>query len=137
MSITLTHPTAGPGGTPVVLDLPADLIWADEFAWQKVEQSTEYTSTGALLIEAWSKQAGRPITLRGGVDYAWCLRGTLQTLNTWAGVPGLQLTLSLLGQSRPVVFDHAGNAIQAEPVVPYSDPLPADPYSLTLKFLEI
>jgi hypothetical protein len=137
MSITLTHPTAGAGNTPVVLDLPADLIWTDEFAWKQVEQSTEYTSTGALHIEAWAKQAGRPITLRGGVDYAWCLRGTLTTLNAWAAVPGLVLTLTRNTVPHTVVFDHEATAIEAQPVVPYSDPLPEDAYSLTLKFMQV
>lgn len=135
--ITLTHPTAGPGASPVVLQLPADLMWANEFAWQQVEQTTEYTSTGALLVEAWGKQAGRPIELKGGVDYAWCLRGTLTTLNAWAAQPGQAFTLTRNGTAHQVVWDHAGGAIQAEPVIPYSDPLPEDAYSLTLKFLEL
>lgn len=137
MSITLTHPTAGPGATPLVLELPADLIWANEFAWRQVEQAAEYTTTGALLIDSWAKQAGRPIELQGGVNYAWCLRGTLATLNTWASQPGQAFALTRNGTAHTVVMDHASGAITAEPVVPYSDPLPEDAYSLTLKFLEL
>lgn len=137
MSITLTHPTAGAGGTPLALTLPQDLLWADEFAWQQVEQATQYTTTGALVLDAWAKQAGRPITLRGDVDYGWCQRSTLATLNAWAALPGQSFTLSLRGTPRTVVFDHAGGAIDAAPVVPYSDPLPDDHYTLTLKFIEV
>ncbi|MDZ4282821.1 MAG: hypothetical protein U1C04_18905 [Hydrogenophaga sp.] len=122
-------------GTTVVL--PPDLLWMDEFAWQGVEQSREYTSTGALVIEEFAMQAGRPITLQGGVDYAWCLRSELTTLNTWARVAGAQLTLNLHGVDRDVVWDHGGGAVRADPIVPYSDPLPGDPYSLTLKFVEV
>lgn len=137
MSITITHPTAGVGSTPLALDLPSDLIWTDEFAWKQVEQTTEYTSTGALHIEAWAKQAGRPLTLEGGVDYAWCLRGTLATLNAWAAAPGLVLTLTRNAEPHTVVFDQAAGAIDAKPVVPYSDPLPTDVYSLVLKFIKV
>lgn len=137
MSITLTHPTAGPSGTPVVLTLPADLLWTNEFTWQQVQQSSEYTSTGALVLEAWAKQAGRPIELKGGVDYAWCQRSTLTTLNAWAAQPGQVFTLTRNGVSHQVAWDHEAGAIQAEPLIPYSDPLPEDAYTLTLKFLEL
>ena len=137
MSITLTHPTAGAGNTPLALDLPPDALWADEFAWQQVEQASQYTTTGALVLDAWAKQAGRPITLRGDVDYAWCQRSTLTTLSAWAAQPGQQFSLLLRGIGRNVVFDHASGAIEAAPVVPYSDPLPEDPYTLTLKFIEV
>lgn len=137
MSILLTHPTAGAGGAPVTLTLPPDLLWTDEFAWQQVEQATQYTTTGALVLDAWAKQAGRPITLRGDVDYGWCQRSTLATLNAWAALPGQQFSLLQRGVTHAVVFDHAGGAIDAAPVVPYSDPLPDDHYTLTLKFIEV
>lgn len=137
MSITLTHPTAGPSGTPLALPLPSDLIWTNEFGWQQVLQTTEYTTTGALLVEAWAKQTGRPIELRGGVDYAWCQHTTLQTLQAWAAQPAQPLTLTRNGTAHTVLMDHAGGAITAEPVVPYSDPLPQDIYTLTLKFIQL
>ncbi len=136
MSILLTHPTAGAGGVPVTLAVPPDLLWADEFAWRQVEQSSQYTTTGALVLDAWAKRAGRPITLRGDVDYAWCQRSALTTLNAWAALPGQQFTLLLHGSTRSVVFDHASGAIEAAPVVPYADPLPEDHYTLILRFLE-
>jgi hypothetical protein len=138
MSHTLTHPTAGAGGTPVALQLPPDLMWPDEFAWAQVQQAQAYTTTGALLLDHWAKQAGRTITLRGGVDYAWCQRTDLATLNAWAAVPGLALQLSLRGTTRNVVFDHGQNGpIEATPVIEYSDPQGTDPYTLTLKFIQI
>jgi len=135
MSITLTHPTAGAGSTPQVLTLPSDLIWENEFAWRQVEQTAEYASTGALVIDQWAKQAGRPMTLKGDATYGWALRSLITTLNTWAGQTALQLTLVRNGQSRTVIFDHAAGAIEAEPVVPYSDPEDGDSYALTLRFL--
>ena len=137
MPITLTHPTAGPSATPLVLELPTDLIWIDEFAFRQVEQQREYTSTGALIVDEWRKQTGRPITLEGDVTYAWCQRGTLQTLNTWASQPGLRMTLSRMGATHPVAWDHQAGAIEAAPIVAYSDPEPEDFYALTLKFVEL
>ena len=62
------------------LTLPQGLRWADEFAWSPVSQSTEYSLTGALLVEQAEKQAGRPITLIGGKDFAWLTRAQLVDL---------------------------------------------------------
>lgn len=137
-TITLTHPTAGPGSTPLALPLPDDFLWTDEFGWQSVEQTTEYTTTGALVIDTWAKQAGRPITLAGSETHAWCERGDLLTMRTWATQPGLQMTLTgLRGITRTVVFDHQAGAISAQPVVDFSDPIDSDPYAVTLKFIEL
>lgn len=130
MTITLTN-----GATSVAL--PDDLSWSDEFTWQQVLQSSEYTTTGALLLDAFSKQAGRPITLSGDTTFAWCQRGDLLTLRNWASQAGLMLTLTLRGVSRAVVFNHDAGALEAESVLGYSDPLDSDPYALTIRFLEL
>lgn len=134
MVITLTNSIAG-----VTLALPDQLEWPDEFAWQQVVQASEYTTTGALVLDAWVKQSGRPITLKGSEKRAWCARGALLTLRTWASVPGLQMTLAgLRGVSRVVVFDHSGEAISADPIgFERADIADTDKYAITLKFLEI
>lgn len=132
MSLTLTHPTAG------AIDLPDQLAWEDEFSWQRVVQSTEYTTTGALIIDSWVKQSGRPIKLAGSEKRAWCERGDLLTLRTWAETPGLQLTLTgLRGVTRTVVFDQSGGAIDATDIGEDADKADSDPYAVTLKFLEL
>ena len=135
MSITLTHPTAGAGSTPLAVTLPPDLIWSDEFAWRQVEQTTRYSTTGALIVDQWSKQAGRPMTLRGDATYGWALRSLLNTLNAWAAQTELELTLLRNGAYWTVMFDIAAGAIEAEPIVPYSDPEDGDYYAITLRFL--
>ena len=136
-SITLTHPTAGPAGTPLALELPDQLSWPDEFTWQQVEQSTEYTTTGALVLDAWAKQAGRPITLAGSETRAWCERGALVALRTWASQPGQAFALLLHGVVRQVVFNHEAGPLDAEPVDDVVDPIDTDPYVVTIKFLEL
>ena len=134
MAITLTNAIAG-----ITLTLPEQLTWPDEFGWQQVVQASEYTTTGALVLDAWVKQSGRPITLQGSQTRAWCERGALLTLRTWASVPGLQMTLAgLRGVSRTVVFDHSGEAISADPIgFERADISDTDPYAITLKFLEL
>lgn len=130
MTISLTN-----GSTTI--DLPPDLIWPDEFTWQQVEQSSEYTTTGALVLDAFAKQAGRPITLQGSETFAWCQRGDLVTLRNWASQAGATFTLTLRGLARTVVFNHDAGAIEAEAILDYADPIDADPYAITIRFLEL
>lgn len=137
MSLTLTHPTAGAGGTSLAVDLPEDLQWTDEFTWQQVEQTAEYSTTGALILDAFAKQAGRPITLEGSETYAWCLRGVLNTLRNWAAQPGQTFTLTLRGVNRTVVFNHESGALSANPILDYADPIDSDPYQIVIRFLEL
>lgn len=118
------------------VQLPADLHWADEYAWTPVEQSREYTLGGSLVIEEAVRQAGRPITLEAGSDRAWVTRTTVNALYALAQAPGA-LTL-VLHDSRQfqVVFRHGDRAIDAEPVVPV---LPAADtyYRVTVRLLTI
>jgi len=135
-TITLTHPTAGAGGTPLALDLPPDLIWTDELAWARSEMATERSIDGALIVDYQQRtEDGRPMTLSGGPDHAWCTRATLITLRAWADVPMLQLTLARNGTTYTVVFDSERGAVEVEPVVNYADPLPGDLHQITLRLL--
>lgn len=74
--------------------LPDGLRWSDEFAWTPVAQATEYSLTGALIVEQATKQAGRPITLVGGKDFAWLTRSALTSLKTLLNT-GAPMTLTL------------------------------------------
>lgn len=130
MSITLTYLATN-------LALPDDLRWVDEFTWTAVEQRRQYTVTGALIVEAGTKQAGRAITLAGGDDYGWITRAALATLREWAALPGQVLTLDVHGDERDVVFDQEGGAIEAQQIFEVSDPADTDPYEVTLKFIEV
>lgn len=100
----------------VTLELSDRLDWQDEFAWSPVEQATSYSTKGSLLVDVAVKKAGRPITLVGTETAAWMLRGKCITLQSWADIPGLQLNLTLRGQMRTVIFDHAKGGFSAHPV---------------------
>lgn len=121
----------------MTIALPEDLIWTDEIGWNMVEQVTDYSGTGAFVVDEWTRQAGRPITLAGTVDYAWILRAELLALDAWSRQAGLEMTLGRMGTTHSVIWNRVGGAVVAEQVVPYADPAPSDPYALTLRFFEL
>lgn len=132
MSITLSDGI-------VNLALPADLYWNDEHAWHPVEQVAERTLTGAIIVQTAAKVAGRPITLQPEDDgSAWMSLATLNQLRAWAAVPGKELVLTLRGQDYDVIFrHHDGTAVEASPIVHYSDVQTGDFYSVVIRLMEI
>jgi hypothetical protein len=132
MSITLADNTT-------TLTLHPDLYWDDEATWQPVEQRVERTITGALIVSVATRQAGRPITLQPEDDRsAWTSRAVVDQLRNWAAVPGQELTLTLRGTARTVIFrHHDGNAIDATPVVHFNDVDSADFYRCTIRLMEV
>jgi hypothetical protein len=121
------------------LPLHPDLYWTDENDWHPVQQTVERAISGALIISTAALLAGRPITLRSFDESSgWVPRSTVDTLRNWAATPGKQLTLTIRGVSRTVIFRHQdGTAMEAEPVVHYGDVEPQDFYRVTLRFMEV
>lgn len=132
MSITLTHGTTE-------LDISDRLDWIDEYEWSPVEQSSAYSTTGALLIDVAVKQAGQPITLAGTETAVWLSRAVCDTLHGWASLPGITLTLVLRGVARTVIFDHAKGGFSARPIWKLLDGeiTPELLYVPTFRFLDI
>lgn len=128
--ITLTY-----GGTTV--QLPDDLQWIDEWDYSPIKQSTEPSLGGSLIVDVGTALSGRPITLQGDESWAWITRGTLTALKVWEAIPGAQLTLTINGAARTVIWDHERKAIQAAPIQDFSDPAPGDWCVVTLRFIEI
>jgi hypothetical protein len=120
------------------LELAPDLMWSDEFSWHPVDQAQERSITGALIVQVASRTGGRPITLEAEDERsAWTPRSAVLTLREWAAMPGVTLQLSIRGESRAVVFRHQDGAMDAKPLVPFADPVAADFYLVTLRFMEI
>jgi hypothetical protein len=133
MSLTLAD-----SGTTLTLN--PDLYWSDEHNWNPVEQSVERTITGAQVIQAAARVAGRPITLEPEDDEAaWMTRTQVVALRNWAAVPGKTMTLTLRGEAREVIFRHQDGGFEARPVIQYRDghELPADFYLCTIRLMEI
>lgn len=133
MSLTLAD-----SGTTLTLN--PDLYWSDEYNWNPVEQSVERTITGAQVIQAAARVAGRPITLEPEDDStAWVSRSHVEALRNWAAVPGKTMTLTLRGVARTVIFRHQDGGFEARPVIQFRDghELPADFYLCTIRLMEI
>jgi hypothetical protein len=134
MSVTLSD------GTDTVT-LHPDTNWSDELNWHPVEQTATRTVTGALVISAAARIAGRPITLESSEDAAWEHRSTVVGhLRNWAAVPGKVLVLKLRGVFRDVIFrHHDGVAFEANPVALFRDDDISDDdfYRYVLRLMEI
>lgn len=108
----------------LLLTLPKDLQWVDEFNWAQVEQTTEFSLTGALLIQEGSKLKGRNITLSGLDNMAWITREQAETLLQMKNTPGLVITLrfvdrnvtSNIYKSFNVMFRHSEGAVEIKPI---------------------
>ena len=124
--------------TNETLTLHPDLKWTDENNWHPVEQTAERTITGALIVQIGTKVAGRPITLEPEDDSsAWMLRSAVEQLRNWAAVPGLQMTLTLRGVDRTVIFRHQDGGFDANPVIHYRDVESDDFYRCVVRLMEM
>ncbi len=128
--ITLTDGTA-------TVSLPDDLDWTDELSWSPVKQSADPSITGATIVQIQARQSGRPITLEG-TDTRYVSGAGVAQLHAWSQTPGQQLTLTLRGVARPVIFrHHDAPAFTAREIfgrVPTLDA--AQFYEITLKLME-
>ena len=122
------------------LALPAGMSWQDEFSWSPALSAQEYSLTGALVIDAGTRQAGRPLTLAASDDRGWSgmTRDKLITLRAKAAVAGATYALTLAdGRSFAVAFRPGEEPITARQVWDREVP-PADwPYVVTLRLIEI
>ena len=131
MPINLTFGTS-------VINLSSDLYWSDEHSWTPVVQAAERSITGAMIIDYGTRIGGRNITLQPiDSDSAWIAKSDLETLKAWASVAGREMTLGIHGSNYQVIFRQLDGAIEATPVVFFSDESAGDWYSVTLRFLEI
>ena len=133
MSLTLSD-----SGTTLALN--PDLYWSDENTWHPVEQTADRTITGALIVQAAGRIAGRPVTLEPQDDSAaWMSLADVTALRYWAAVPGKTMTLTLRGVERDVIFRHQDGGFEARPVIQYRDghELTTDFYRCTIRLMEI
>lgn len=117
--------------------LPRGMVWADEHDWLPVQKATEYSTTGALLIDAGARLAGRPITLQAASNAGWITRSALAALRALAATPEAVHTLTLAdGRAFSVQFA-AGDCITATPVGRPELPTDSHPYVATVRLIEV
>jgi len=115
------------------IELPSDLEWVDEFEWTAVRDDVKYTLTGALVIETSTAQAGRPITLKGGSNYAWLTRDQMNTLRQMMD-DGENMTLTLEDdRTFTVRFVYDNNPVSGTPIFPKHDYFS----DVTIKLIEV
>jgi len=122
------------------IDLPFDLEWADEFDYSPIQAGQQHSVTGALIYSRSQRQAGRPITLRGGEDCGWISRGDFIQVQALADdiTQGPHVLTHPDGRQFSVHFKHdSGPAVTAEPVLFMSPQIDSDRYIPVFRFIEV
>ena len=119
------------------INLPRGMVWVDELDWSPVEASTEYSITGALVVQVAERQAGRPITLQGEENAGWIRRDVLLAVRALAATPGDIFTLTLADSRSFSVMFAPGNPITARPVARPELPPDTYPYVATVRLIEV
>lgn len=120
------------------LTLHAQYIWSDEYSWSSLKQSEPvYSLNGAMHVDQGTMLAGRPITL--DCTHARITRSDLQTLQAWAAVPELELTLTHPdGRAFDVIFtaQALSDIVDIKNYKP-SDKRPDDPMTANIHLMTI
>lgn len=119
------------------ISIPSGLVWVDEFDWTDAESVAEYSIAGALLIDAGTRLAGRPITLQGEEDAGWIDRSVLLAVQALAADPGATFPfVHHDGRAFTVAFA-PGEPITARSLARPELP-PSDwPYVATIRLIEV
>jgi hypothetical protein len=125
------------GETAVIL--PAEIFqWANELAWEQVQQDQQRTVTGALVVDQFVQVSGRPITIAPTPGGGWLTREEWAQIDAWRHTAGLVLTLTLDDEDETqlsVIFDRP--AMEAEPVRGYTGRTDAEFWTGSIKLLEV
>ena len=121
------------------ITLPDDLLWVNEFDWNPVEQSTERSLSGALLVQEQAKKFGRSIELSGGPEAGWVSRSTAVNLLALSQIANKVMTLRLADlREYSVIFDRQeGRPIEAQQVFPFAYPDGDYQYILKIRLLAV
>ncbi len=119
------------------IELPRGMLWVDEFNWSAVEKTIERSITGAQVIDAAARVAGRPITLEAVEDQGWIRRATLLAVRALADAPGGEYLLKLADGREFTVQFAAEDPIEAQPVSRPELPESTHPYVATLRLITV
>jgi hypothetical protein len=121
------------------IQLPRGLVWSDELNWVAREAATEYSLTGALLIDVGVRLAGRPITLEAADDAGWMPRATVRALMDLCDAdPDAAHVLTLAdGRTFDVRFAAGDTPITAHAVLRPELPPDTYPYVATVRLITV
>ena len=116
------------------IELPDNLIWQDAKAFKPFVQSSDWSVSGALILQYQALQYGQPITLSGG----WITGADLAVLEAMEADPTTKRTLVLNdATTHSVQFDLAAGGIAASPLWPTTTPDDSTEYTLTLNLITV
>lgn len=129
-------------GSGLVLELPSELYWSNEFAWSNVKASHERGITGSFIAVQSIAKKGVPIILSAPGDMDWASRNLVEALRELAELPDMKLLLTIPRKDgniqKKVMFDYTQESpISAQPVRGYEAANPEDDFHLTLYFVEV
>jgi len=117
------------------LTLPDELVWIDEFSWNKIRSNEKLSLSGVRNIfeSKLPSFSGRPISLYG--EYAWMSRDNLITLHSWADELDKNMILTMHdSRTYNVKFRHVDlPVIEYEPVINTSYPDNDTLYNISIK----
>lgn len=116
--------------------LNPNLQWSDEFDWSPVEQGTEHSLTGALIVDEGVKAAGQPVTLQSGADFGEVSLSTLQALQALL-TAGRVMSLNFHGRLMDVMWRHSDKAIEAKPVMEFNAYGPDSLWFISLRLMRV
>ncbi|WP_019024053.1 MULTISPECIES: hypothetical protein [unclassified Thioalkalivibrio] len=99
------------------VELPPDLEWEDEWAWEPYPEEAAHAIDGTHITErGMERQGGRPVTLSGAEDRAWADRPTLEALT--ALLHETSMTLELWdGRTLSVEWRHGDRPIETREIL--------------------
>ncbi|PTY38550.1 hypothetical protein BGP77_11420 [Saccharospirillum sp. MSK14-1] len=112
-----------------------NLLWTDQYLWSSVQQESERSLTGGLIVQEGAKQYGQPITLTN----SWLPKSAIEALKLKEAQPALEMALTLDdGTTHAVIFNRSqGAGVEARPVFPSTN-APSDwQYETTIRLLTI
>lgn len=127
--------------TSDVIVLSDGLYPSDEHNWSEVASNQQRALDGTLIIQQSVKKYGRPLTLQSPSDMGWLTRSTINQLKAERDKLAAVFWLDYLADDTvrrvKVAFDHSQTPIEAKEVKGFSSPSLDDPFTVTLRFIEV
>lgn len=119
--------------------LDHNMVWTDEFKFNSIVSTVDYTVGGVLEIQQSNRIKGRPITLASDPDAGFLTRQQVIDTEALANVLSTTYVLTLPDtRTFNVQFDFSnGPAIEAEQVFNVCNPALSHYYRVTIKLIEV